>query len=59
MEAYIDNLLMKSKELSCHLSELRETFVVLRKFMKPNLAKCAFDVNLGKFLGFLVSERGI
>ena len=27
--------------------------------MKLNLAKCAFGVSEGKFLGFMVSQRGI
>ncbi|RVW72068.1 hypothetical protein CK203_054796 [Vitis vinifera] len=27
--------------------------------MKLNLSKCAFDVSAGKFLGFMVSQRGI
>lgn len=27
--------------------------------MKLNLEKCAFRVELGKFLGFLVSQKGI
>ena len=27
--------------------------------MKLNLSKCAFGVSLGKFLGFMVSQRGI
>ena len=27
--------------------------------MKLNLSKCTFGVSLGKFLGFMVSQRGI
>ena len=27
--------------------------------MKLNSLKCAFDINTGKFLGFLVTQRGI
>ena len=27
--------------------------------MKLNVAKCAFDVNAGKFMGFMVTQRGI
>ena len=27
--------------------------------MKLNPSKCAFDVSAGKFLGFMVSQRGI
>ncbi|XP_019234378.1 PREDICTED: uncharacterized protein LOC109214869 [Nicotiana attenuata] len=43
-----------------HLKHLQETFDVLRKHnMKPNPEKYAFGVSPVKFLGFLVSQRGI
>uniref|UniRef100_A0A2N9ED79 Uncharacterized protein n=1 Tax=Fagus sylvatica TaxID=28930 RepID=A0A2N9ED79_FAGSY len=43
-----------------HLDDLRETFETLRKYqMKLNPSKCAFGVYSGKFLGFMVSQRGI
>jgi hypothetical protein len=39
---------------------LQQTFDVLKKYgMKLNPAKCTFGVSSGKFLGFMVSERGI
>ena len=42
------------------MDDLRETFQTLRKYqMKLNLSKCAFGVYSGKFLGFMVSQRGI
>ncbi|XP_041001619.1 uncharacterized protein K02A2.6-like [Juglans microcarpa x Juglans regia] len=60
MEVYVDDLLVKSKKAEQHLDDLRETLMVLRKYkMKLNPHKCAFGVELGKFLGFMVSERGI
>ncbi|XP_059638536.1 uncharacterized protein LOC132280798 [Cornus florida] len=38
----------------------KETFQVLRKHqMKLNPSKCAFGVSSGKFLGYMVSRRGI
>ncbi|XP_019258056.1 PREDICTED: uncharacterized protein LOC109236338 [Nicotiana attenuata] len=38
----------------------KETFDILRKYnMKLNSEKCAFRVGSGKFLGFMVSDRGI
>lgn len=59
-EVYVDDMLAKSKEASNHLADLKETFQALRKFnMKLNPAKCVFRVAAGKFLGFLVSHRGI
>ena len=43
-----------------HLVDLQETFDTLRRYkMKLNLRKCAFGVASGKFLGFMVSQRGI
>ena len=42
------------------MEDLRETFDTLRSYnMKLNLGKCAFEVTVGKFLGFMVSQRGI
>uniref|UniRef100_A0A2N9ERC7 RNA-directed DNA polymerase n=1 Tax=Fagus sylvatica TaxID=28930 RepID=A0A2N9ERC7_FAGSY len=60
VEVYVDDMLVKSKEEDGHLDDLRETFETLRKYqMKLNPSKCAFDVYSGKFLGFMVSQRGI
>ena len=60
MEVYVDDMLIKSKEELTHLDDLRETFATLRQYqMKLNPSKCAFGVALGKFLGFMVSQRGI
>lgn len=51
MEVYVDNLLVKSKELKHHLADLREAFAVLRQYkMNLNLMNCAFGVDLSKFL---------
>ena len=42
------------------MEDLRETFDTLRYYnMKLNPGKCAFGVTVGKFLGFMVSQRGI
>ena len=60
MEVYVDNMLIKSKEESTHLDDLQEMFTTLRRYqMKLNPNKCAFGVALGKFLGFMMSQRGI
>ena len=54
------SMLVKSKEEANHLYSLKETFSTLRKYnMKLNLAKCVFAITSGKFLGFMVSQRGI
>ena len=56
MEAYIDDMLMKSKERFDHTKHLQEAFELLRRYdMKLNPLKCAFKVCLGKFLGFRVT----
>ena len=60
MEVYVDDMITKSKEPRDHVKHLEETFELLRKYeMKLNPEKCAFGVSSGKFLGFLVSHRGI
>ena len=56
MEAYIEEMLMKSKERFDHTKHLQEGFELLRRYdMILNPLKCAFGVNLGKVLGFMVT----
>ena len=53
-------MLVKSICENDHLDDLRETFNTLRSYnMKLNPNKRAFGVTAGKFLGFMVSQRGI
>ena len=53
-------MLVKSLDEGKQLDDLQETFDTLRQYnMKLNPSKCAFGVSLGKFLGFMVSYRGI
>ena len=53
-------MLVKSLHEEDHLDNLRETFNTLRLYnIKLNPNKCAFGVTAGKFLGFMVSQRGI
>ncbi|XP_027171595.1 uncharacterized protein LOC113771181 [Coffea eugenioides] len=60
VEAYVDDILVKSLATSSFLSDVREVFGVLRDSrMKLNPKKCVFGVTSGKFLGYLVSHRGI
>ena len=60
MEAYIDVMLVKSKERFEHAKHLQEAFELLRRYdMKLNPLKCVFGVSAGKFLGFMVTQRGI
>ncbi|XP_050242293.1 uncharacterized protein LOC126691281 [Quercus robur] len=60
VQVYVDDMLVKSRREEDHLADLKETFDTLRSFnMKLNPEKCAFGVTAGKFLGFMVSQRGI
>ena len=53
-------MLVKSIQEDDHLSDLQETFNNLRSCnMKLTLNKCVFGVMVGKFLGFMVSHKGI
>ena len=56
MEVYIDDMLVKSKEHPYHATHLQETFELLKAYgMKINPSKGAFKVNVGRFLGFMVT----
>ncbi|PKA67045.1 RNA-directed DNA polymerase like [Apostasia shenzhenica] len=60
LEAYVDDILVKSRTLEGHLNDLRETLGTLRRFsLKLNPTKCTFGAASRKFLGYLVSARGI
>ena len=60
VQVYVDDMLVKSLREDKHLSDLHETFDTLWMYnMRLNLNKCVFGVTAGKFLGFMVSQRGI
>ena len=60
MKVYIDDMLVKSEREQDHISHLEQAFAVLGRYgMKLNPEKCSFGVNAGKFLGFMVTQRGI
>ncbi|XP_074288482.1 uncharacterized protein LOC141613637 [Silene latifolia] len=60
MEVYIDDMVVKSEKAEQYMSHLENTFSILRKYhMKLNPLKCTFGVSSGKFLGYLVTQRGI
>ena len=60
VEAYVDDIVVKSRKGSNLLTDLAETFANLRRYgIKLNPSKCTFGVPGGKLLGFLVSERVI
>ena len=60
VQVYVDDMLVKSVRENDHLNDLQETFNTLRSYnMKLNPSKCVFEVTARKFLGFMVSQRGI
>jgi hypothetical protein len=60
VEAYVDDIVVKTRKASDLLSDLETTFKCLRaKGVKLNPEKCVFGVPRGMLLGFIVSERGI
>ena len=60
MEVYIDDMLVKSKQRPDHAGHLQQIFDLLREYgMKLNPLKCAFGVSADRFLGFMVTQRGI
>ena len=60
MEVYIDDMLVKSEKSIDHIDHLKQSFDILRKYqMKLNPLKCSSGVRAGKFLGYMVTRRGI
>jgi hypothetical protein len=57
---YVDDIIVKSTKQENHIADLQETFANFRQAgLKLNPEKCVFGVNKGKFLGCLVSTKGI
>ena len=60
VEVYIDDMVVKSKLVSEHLADLVNIFKILRRYkLRLNASKCSFGVESGKFLGYMVTYRGI
>ena len=60
IEAYVDDIVVKSKRANHLVANLEQTFVKLRaNSIKFNTKKCVFGVPRGMLLGFIVFERGI
>ena len=60
MEVYVDDMLVKKPTIEQHIKDLADTFASLRLYnMRLNPEKCTFGVEAGKFLGFIVFQRGI
>ena len=60
IEAYIDDVVIKSKTTNNLITDLEETFANLKRYRwKLNPSKCIFGVPSGTLLGYIVSTRGI
>ena len=60
IEVYIDDMVVKSKVVSEHERDLRNIFEILRKHrLRLNASKYSFGVGSSKFLGYMVTHRGI
>ena len=60
VEAYVDDVVVKTKHVDTLVDDLRLTFDNLRTYdIKLNPEKCVFGVPSGKLLGFIISNRGI
>lgn len=60
MAAYVDTMLVKSKEEVDHIVDLTTSFWVIQRYdLRMNPKKCDFSVKGGKFLAYMVTRRGI
>ena len=60
VDVYIDDMVVKSKLVFKHLTDLTSIFEILREHkLRLNASKCSFRVGSGKFLGYMVTHRGI
>ena len=60
VEVYIDDMVVKSRKAEDHITDLLQVFSILRQYgLKLNASKCVFGVSSEKFLGHLVTRRGI
>ena len=60
VEVYIDDMVVKSKLESEHVNDLGSIFDILRRHkLRLNASKCSFGVGSWKFLGYMVTHRGI
>ena len=58
--AYMDDIVVKTKDRATLIQDFEETFANLHKInLKLNPKKCVFGVPSSKLLGFFVSHRGI
>jgi len=60
VEVYVDDMVVKSPSHHQHAKDLEAVFSALRRYnLRLNPDKCVFSVDRGKFLGFMLTQRGI
>jgi len=60
VQAYVDDMVITTQQKEQHAADLEELFTIIAKYrLNLNPKKCVFGVDAGKFLGFLLTERGI
>ena len=60
IEVYIDDMVVKSKMVFEHVRDLGDIFKILRRHkLRLNVSKCSFGVGSGKFLGYMITHKGI
>ena len=60
IEVYIDDMVVKSKVVSEHMGDVGDIFEILRRHkLHLNTFKCSFGVGSSKFLGYMITHRGI
>ena len=59
VEVYVDDMVVKSPSHHQHAQDLSAVFSALRQYnLRLNPDKCVFGVDRGKFLGFMLTQRG-
>jgi len=60
VECYVDDIAIKIHDKNDHLRDLETVFGIMRAHqLKMNLTKSFLGVSSGKFLGFIVTSKGI
>ena len=60
VKCYVEDIAVKSHHKDDHLRDLREVFDLMRTHqLKMNPTKSFLGVSSGKFLGFIVTSKGI
>jgi hypothetical protein len=60
VEAYIDDMIVKTKDGEDPSKDLESIFQRLRRYnLRLNPLKCTFGMEAGKFLGFMLTSLGI